>query len=71
MIACEYVFGNVNSLGSDDYLDECAVGIDQMVDRGWEILECTRRPGADASWTVVLHRPAHTPERNRAWPDIF
>jgi hypothetical protein len=39
MIACEYIFKEFNSLGSDEYLDRWASQVDQMAEEGWEGVE--------------------------------
>jgi hypothetical protein len=70
MIACEYIFKEFNSLGSDEYLDRWASQVDQMAEEGWEVFECVRRPGRPGSWTVLLCRPAQKPSRRELRHDL-
>jgi hypothetical protein len=56
MIACEYIFKEFNSLGSDGYLNSWASEVDRLGDEGWEVIECVRRPGNTGLWTVTLCR---------------
>jgi hypothetical protein len=70
MIACEYIFKEFNSLGSDEHLDRWALEVDRLGDEGWEILECVRRPGRPGFWTVLLCRPGQKDSHRKMRLDL-
>jgi molybdopterin-binding protein len=54
--AGEYFYKGFRSRGSDEYLEQWAAEIDQLVDAGWEVLGSERMPGVPFQWTVCLFR---------------
>jgi hypothetical protein len=70
MIACEYIFKEFNSLGSDEYLPSWALQVDQLGEEGWEVVECVRRPRNIGLWTVTLCRQNQNAPRRKMRHDF-
>jgi hypothetical protein len=56
MIVCEYFFKEFYSRGSNDYLSAWAAQVDCMAGKGWQVLDCRRKP-QPGFWTVIFERP--------------
>jgi molybdopterin-binding protein len=55
-MACEYVFKDFYSRGSDEYINTWAAEVDQLAGEGWKILDSVRSQGKPFQWTVCLYR---------------